>query len=219
MTSTLVQFGRSGFVGRFASAAALARGARVIVRGPRGVELGVVLCEPGEQFAPALATEGELLRAAAAEDEALAETFPAREAELLDAASAAAAEAGLPLTFVDAELTFDHHLILHGLAWGACDATPLFAALSARFGLAVRLLDLSQTAVTTDPPPADSGCGKPGCGTAGGGCSSCGTGTTGGCSTGSCSRGKVKSADELTAYFADLRQKMEQAGDTRTPLV
>jgi hypothetical protein len=29
----------------------------------------------------------------------------------------------------------------------------------------------------------------------------------------------VKTADELTAYFADLRQKMEAAGGTRTPLV
>ena len=29
----------------------------------------------------------------------------------------------------------------------------------------------------------------------------------------------VKSAGELTAYFADLRQKMEAAGPARTPLV
>ncbi|MCE9568281.1 MAG: hypothetical protein K8U57_40290, partial [Planctomycetes bacterium] len=58
------------------------------------------------------------------------------------------------------------------------------------------------------------GCGKPGCGTeSGGGCS-----TGGGCSSGSCSRGSVKSADELTAHFAELRQKMEAAGLARTPL-
>ena len=217
-TPTLVQFGRSGFVGRFASDAALARGTRVVVRGPRGVEPGVVLCEPGERFAPALSTEGELLRIATPEDDALAETFAAREAELLDAANVAATEAPLPLTFVDAELTLDARLILHGLAWEACDATPLFTDLSARFGLAVRLLDLSQTAVTDDPPQPATGCGKPGCGTDGGGGSSCGTGEKG-CSTKSCSRGKVKSADELTAYFADLRQKMEQSATTRTPLV
>jgi len=29
----------------------------------------------------------------------------------------------------------------------------------------------------------------------------------------------VKTADELTAYFADLRQKMEAQGVGRTPLV
>ena len=102
------------------------------------------------------------------------------------------------------------------------DATPLFEALSARFNLSVRLLDLSQTAVTKDPKQAADGCGKPGCGTEGGGCSSCGTDSggesKGGCSTGSCSRGKVKSADDMTAYFTDLRQKMDAAGVTRTPL-
>ena len=215
MTSCLVQFGRSGFVGRFAAPAPVPRGARVVVRGPRGVEPGVVLCEPGEKFAPALSTEGELVRVATDDDESRAASFPARESELLALASEAAEAQGLPLTFVDAELMLDDHLILHGLAWGACDATPLFADLSARFGLLVRLLDLSQTAVTTDPKPA-VGCGKPGCGTEGGGCSSCGTASGGGCSSGSCSSGKVKSAAELTAYFSDLRQKMEAA---RVPLV
>jgi hypothetical protein len=219
-TSCLVQFGRSGFVGRFTATAAVARGERVIVRGPRGVEPGVVLCEPGEPFRPALATEGELLRLATTEDEVRIVEFPVREAELLGHASQAAAEQALPLTFVDAELTLDDHLILHGLAWDACDATPLFAALSARFGLSVRLLDLSQTAVTRDPQPLAEGCGKPGCGTESGGCSSCGTEgeSKGGCSSGGCSRGKVKSSEELSAYFADLRAKMEAAGTSRTPL-
>ncbi|VTR91226.1 Uncharacterized protein OS=Blastopirellula marina DSM 3645 GN=DSM3645_23751 PE=4 SV=1 [Gemmata massiliana] len=221
--SALVQFGRSGFVGRFTSSAAHPRSARVIVRGPRGVEPGVVLCEPGERFTPALSTEGELLRAVTTEDDSLIASFPVREAELLSAANAAASECGLPLTFVDAELTLDAHLILHGLAWEACDATPLFADLSTRFGLSVRLLDLSQTAATKDPPPPSTSCGKPGCGSEGGGCSSCGTdsgdGEKKGCSTKSCSKGKVKSADELTAYFADLRQKMERSAETRTPLM
>ncbi len=220
MTSCLVQFGRSGFVGRFTAGAAMPRGERVIVRGPRGVEPGVVLCEPGDQFTPSLSTEGELLRIATPDDEVRVAEFPAREAELLALAVEAAAEQGLPLTFVDAELTLDDRLILHGLAWDACDATPLFAELSERFSLTVRLLDLSQTAVTKDPKQPADGCGKPGCGSEGGGCSSCGTegDSKGGCSTGSCSRGKVKSADELTAYFADLRAKMETAGVSRTPL-
>jgi hypothetical protein len=222
VTSCLVQFGRSGFVGAFATTERPARGERVVVRGPRGVEIGIALCEPGERFAKSLSTEGELLRVATHEDVSRTAAFPAREAELLSRAADAATERGLPLTFVDAELTLDDRLILHGLAWEACDATPLFEELSARFGLTVRLLDLSQTQVTRDPPPAPSagGCGKPGCGTDAGGCSSCGTGgeSKGGCSSGGCSRGKVKSADELTAYFADLRQKMDASGASRTPL-
>lgn len=216
MTSILVQFGKLGFVGRFTTDEPFARGARVVVRSPRGVECGAVLCEPGERFAPAFTVEGELLRGLTPEDETRVAGFVSREGELLEAANASAVERELPLTFIDAELTLDDHLILHGLAWGACDATPMFEDLAARFGLAVRLLDLSQAGMARDPAPA--GCGKPGCGSEGGGCSSCGT-EKGGCSTGSCSRGKVKSADELTAYFADLRQKMEATAATRTPLV
>jgi hypothetical protein len=219
VNAILVQYGKSGFVSRFAAPGDFARDARVVVRTPRGVECGTVLGEVGERFAPGLTDEGELLRAASPDDDVQLGGFAAREGELLERATAAAAERGLPLTFVDAELTLDGALILHGLAWAGCDATPLFAELSERFGLNVRLLDLSRAPVATDPPPAP-GCGKPGCGSAGGGgCSSCGTGSEkGGCSSGGCSRGKVKSADELTAYFADLRQKMEQTGSTRTPL-
>jgi hypothetical protein len=83
-----------------------------------------------------------------------------------------------------------------------------------QFGYTVRLLDFSRGPVAKDEQ--QPGCGKPDCGAGSGGCSSCGTG--GGCSTGSCSRGSVKSADDLTAYFRDLRTKMEQHANGRTPL-
>ena len=116
---------------------------------------------------------------------------------------------------MDVELLCDGTAILHGLPWAECDATPLFEELSARFGVSVRLLDLSQIPTPT-PEPSSGGCGKPGCGSEAGGCSTGSCGTGGGCSTGSCSKGSVKSADELTAYFADLRRKMEAT--TRTPL-
>lgn len=208
----LVQYGKAGFVGRFRAAAAFARGERVVVRGPRGPEIGTVLCEPDPRFAT-LPEEGELLRPASADDEAAALRLEALGDELLAAADALAAERGLPLSFVDTEVSLDRSAaVLHGLPWGECDASPLFADLSDRFGLPVRLLDLSRTPAAKDPPEP-AGCGKPGCGSESGGCSSCGTG--GGCSTGSCSRGSAKTAGELTAYFADLRAKMEAA---RTPL-
>ncbi|MBY0455962.1 MAG: hypothetical protein K2V38_01345 [Gemmataceae bacterium] len=225
MTPVLVQFGRQAFVGWFAAPEAVARGQRVILRTARGVEPGVVLVERAD-FLSNTDPEGELLRLATPEDESRLATFPAREADLLASAGAEVTARNLPLTFVDAELTLDGRLILHALAWGACDATPLFDTLSGQFGLSVRMLDLSQTPVTRDPPLPASSCGKPGCGSeGGGGCSSCGTsaegekGEKGGCSTGSCSRGKVKSADELTAYFRDLRARMEQSTTARTPLV
>jgi hypothetical protein len=212
----LVQFGKSGFVGRFRTTAAgpLVRGSRVVVRGPRGTEFGTVLCEPAARFQHPPDNDGDILRPAAPEDDATAERLAATGGQILAAAEAAAAD--LPLAFVDVELTLDGSAaILHALPWAACDADPLLTDLSARFGLSVRLLDLSRSPVATDEPQ-HVGCGKPGCGSESGGCSSCGT--DGGCSTGSCSRGKVKSAGELSAYFADLRRKMEAHAAGRTPL-
>jgi hypothetical protein len=209
----LIQYGRCGFVGRFRSASALDRGARAVVRGPRGVEFGEVLVALDGPDA-----DGEILRAATTGDETEAAARDARAQELLAAATAGADARGLPLSFADVEVTLDGTAILHALPWDACDATELLEALSARFGLAVRLLDLSRASVV--PEPAEKGCGKPGCGSESGGCSTCGTGTGsgGGCSTGSCSRGSVKSADDLTAQFAELRRKMEAAGIARRPL-
>lgn len=209
-TTVLVQYGTPGFVGRFrATAGAVARDEQVVVRTPRGVELGTVLCEPADGAEP---PDGDVLRTATDAD-----AVPCGD-ELLAAASSRAEELELPLAFVDIELTLDGTAILHALPWDVCDATGLFEELAARFGVAVRLFDLSRAPAAKDEPQP-TGCGKPGCGSdAGeGGCSSCGTG--GGCSTGSCSRGAVKNPDELTAYFADLRQKMDAAGFGRTPLV
>ncbi|MBA4191915.1 MAG: hypothetical protein C0467_28380 [Planctomycetaceae bacterium] len=201
----LIQYGRPGFVGRFHSALQLARGDRVVVRGVRGIELGAVLLS-----VEGTGEDGVVLRTATQDDEAHVTQSQARVQELLTAASEGAL--ALPLAFVDVEVTLDNVAILHALPWDACDATPLLEQLSARFGFTVRLLDLSRTPSVKDEP-SSGGCGKPGCGTeSGGGCS------TGGCSTGSCSKGSVKSADELTAHFADLRQKMEAAGLARTPL-
>lgn len=209
----LVQYGRPGYVGRFRAAADLPRGARVVVRGPRGLELGTVLCAPADRFT-GLDDEGELVRTATPADDAAADGAEALARDLLAAADDLAA--GLPVAFADAEVSLDSAAaVLHALPWAACDLDPVLVALADRFGLPVRLLDLSRTPANPDPPdPAKATCGKPGCGTGSGGCSSCGTG--GGCSTGSCSRGAVKSAADLTAYFADLRGKMEAAG--RTPL-
>lgn len=210
----LVQFGRPGFVGRFSSALALTRGVRVVIRGPRGIELGEVLISADARFTGTAALDdGEILRIAMPEDEVKAIHFDSRGQELLTAVITRNLELGLPLAFVDIEITLEGTAILHALPWGECDATALLDEVAIQSGLTVRLLDLSHGPVEAH---ASSGCGKPGCGTESGGCSSCGTG--GGCSTGSCSRGSVKSSEELTAYFADLRRKMEDAGLARTPL-
>jgi cell fate regulator YaaT (PSP1 superfamily) len=209
----LIQYGRPGFVGRFLCEFPLARGDRVVVRGPRGDEFGEVLVAP-EHTGP---HDGDVMRLATPDDDASASRLDLRGQELLAAATDRGNELGLPLAFVDVEVTLDGTAVLHALPWEACDATALLDELASRFALAVRLLDLSRSPVAE---PASGGCGKPGCGSEAGGCSTCGTDSKsgGGCSSGLCSRGSVKSPEELTAYFADLRRKMEDAGLARTPL-
>ena len=211
----LVQFGRPGFLGRFRSGLTLARGERIVLRGPRGFEAGEVLLA-ADPVAGSAAEDGAVLRRATAEDDAVIAGGDGCERELLARALARAEERGLPLAFVDVEVLLDGTAILHAVHWDVCDATDLLEELSHAFGLVVRLLDLLCTPVTT-PAPSNS-CGKPGCGSEGGGCSSCGSGGGGGCSTGSCSRGSVTSSRELTSYFSDLREKMEEAGLVRRPL-
>jgi hypothetical protein len=210
----LIQYGRPGFVGRFRSALQLGRGERIVLRGPRGIELGEVLVPLSDRFANTH-TDGEVLRVATHDDDGEVLRLEVRAQELLLAASDGVTRLDLPLAFVDVEVTLDAIAILHALPWDECDATSLLDDLASRFGLVVRLLDLSR-AVVPGEEKSHGGCGKPGCGSEAGGCSTCGTG--GGCSSGSCSRGAAKSADELSEYFADLRRKMEAAGMVRTPL-
>jgi hypothetical protein len=211
----LIQYGRPGYVGRYQSALTLARGEKVVLNGPRGIELGEVLVSANDRVSTsAIIDPGEILRTVTAEDNRQADSLSLRGQSLLTLATARGSDLGLPLTFVDIEVTLDGTAILQALPWSECDATTLLDELAAQSGFSVRLLDLSRGLL--EEAQTSSGCGKPGCGSESGGCSSCGTG--GGCSTGSCSRGSVKSSEELTAYFADLRQKMEDAGMVRTPL-
>lgn len=202
----LVQYGRLGIVSEAGCGFATERGDRVVIQSPRGVELATVLRTSVRET---LAEPCELLRVATLHDIAAAERNEAFGLEIL----AAADDAGLPISFIDIEVTLDRSAaILHALPFAPCDASPLLAALSDRFSLSVRLLDLARSPVLADPPdPEKMTCGQPDCGT-GSGCSSC---STGGCSTGSCSSGSVKSAEELTSFFSDLRTKMH----SRTPLV
>jgi hypothetical protein len=202
-TDYLVRYGRSGFVGRFRDTAGreFARGAAVAVRSPRGLE-------PGEVLAPATRFDvGSVGDLAGPHIESPALSV---EAEILAAAQAVLA--AMPVAVLDCEVLLDPVAVLHVAAWDACDLTPILDDLSIRFGLDVRVHHLGAEPKPIPDPP--SGCGKPDCGSGNGGCDSCGTG--GGCSTGSCSRGAVKSAADLTAYFAGLRQQMEAAG--RVPL-
>lgn len=204
MSAYLVRYGRSAFVGRFLgeSAIELARGDRAVVRTPRGLELGYALGRADERFAATIdpAAGGELIRRATPEDEQAAERSESISRSVLSLAEGRVGDGRLPVSLLDAETLLDGTTILHILPWTEFDADSFAASV----GVTIRLHDVSRTPTAPDPP---TGCGKPGCGTTVGGCSSCGPG--GGCSTGGCSKGSVKSANELTSYFADLRAKME----------
>ncbi len=216
MPAYWVQYGRCGFVGRLTSAVALARGDRVVLRSGRGVEIGSILCEVRERFATPWAADGEILRRADSADETHHDQLAKRASERLAQANAAAEHHQLPLTFVDAEWTFDDQLILHGLAWQPCDATALLEELGTQFAMPVRFLDVARLP-REETPQAGRSCGSGSCGC---GRSSCGSSSAGpgSCATSSCSRGPATSAAELTTYFAHLRQQMEAAARSRRPL-
>jgi len=194
----LVNYGQAGYLGRFRAASDYRRDDRVVIRTARGVELGTVLGEAGP-LGPDPA--GEVVRSATANDEEIARQSRDRTATILAEAQSLTDSLGLPLQFLDGEILLDgREAILQAVHWAECDATHVFEQLSARHGLLVKLADL-----TAQPKPAAKACET--CGAEKSGCDSCGTG--GGCSSGSCSKGSVKSADDLTAYFAGLRQQME----------
>jgi hypothetical protein len=200
----VVQHGQGGYLGRFRnrSQRGFQRGDAVVVRTLRGLEIGTILNRASAHFASAIepVPSGELLRGLTSEDAALNNQLAERTRILIEDAQQVAERSALSLTILDGEILLDGDCaILQVLRWGECDATALFADLSARHGLKVQLHDL------TSVPQQRAGCGEENCGS--GNCSSCGSG--GGCSTGSCSSGAVKSAGELTAYFADLRSQME----------
>lgn len=194
----IVTFGRAGHLGRFSADGAFARGASVVIRGRRGLELGEVL---GESVPLEDEYVGELVRTADEADRTAAARMGDNARRLCTAAEAAAAELALPLTVLDAEVMLDGcSAVLHGLTHAPCDAGPLLERLGEADGLIVRYYDLAGEA----PPPADAPdaeekltCGKPDCGE--GHCNDCGDG----CS--SCSAGAAK---DLAAYFAQLRERM-----------
>ncbi|MBO0699503.1 MAG: hypothetical protein J2P46_13995 [Zavarzinella sp.] len=203
----LVTYGHGGFLGRFRSATELRRDDRVVIRTVRGVELGTVLAESARPL-PGPDLGGEVLRLAGADDESAAAALATRAASILADAQATAESLSLPLLFLDGEILLDGPAILQAVHWADCDATGLFEQLSARHGLRIQLADL-----TTAPKSPARVCDT--CGEEKSGCSDCGSG--GGCSTGSCAKGSVKSAEELTAYFAGLRRQMEAAA-ARVPI-
>ncbi len=207
-TEYLVKYGVAAFVGRFGNPSSLAftHGDRVVLRTGRGLLVGAVLSEAAPRFAHLLAeaVEGDIVRALTPTDENRQGELDQLARGLLLEAQEVSESFQLPLTILDLEMPLDgKSAVLHVLPGDDSELARLAEAMSLRHGIAFSILDLRRK-----PSAAEEGCGKPGCGSSGGGCSSCSSG--GGCSTGNCSRGSAASAQELTAYFANLRRQMEQ---------
>ena len=196
----LVRHGLLGDIGRFRATEPLTlrRGARVVVCGPHGSQMGEIV-RPAGLGGPGLG--GELLRAAEPDDEARQTRLSQRARDLL----ARGNDLKSSVEFLDAEIFLDggHAALLHVCPAGT-DLTSVRRSLEQESGLVLTMHDLTRP----EPEPA-GGCGD--CGSGGGGCS------TGGCSTGGCSTGECGSAKpaEVKEYFAELRGQMER----RMPLL
>src|SRR5436309_4258652 len=101
----LVGYGMLGDFGRFRPVRPMSclRGDAVVVRSPRGVELGGVLCPATPRHAHFLpnTSVGALLRPATGEDERAAGRLRRRGQEVFDEARRRAEGLGLPLEVID----------------------------------------------------------------------------------------------------------------------
>jgi cell fate regulator YaaT (PSP1 superfamily) len=198
----LASFGLSGAFGRFRTAAPLylRRGERVVVKGPRGVEIAEILCPATPRHARFLpnTSVGQLLRRLTPADEQTESEMRLRAQQLFDRGGRLAAEMGLPLLLLDVEVLLDgEHAVLHQLRDEAADVRPFVRALAREFAMQITLVDLGRR--HSDEP---SGCGRPDCKRReDGGCNTCGSG---GC--GSCGSAQPK---DVELYFAQLREQME----------
>lgn len=165
-----VRTGVLGSVGRFVAAdgARYRRGARVICRTPRGLELGEVLADT--EATGAEPPEGSLLRRVTVEDDLLLARLEKNRETAFAACAARLAELSAPAVLVDVEHLFDgQSLFFYFLG----EADPRLDAITSELAEVYEAKAQLQKFADT----LTAGCG-PNCGTEeGGGC------TSGGCST------------------------------------
>ncbi len=200
----LVSFGASGGLGCFTvqEALTLERGDRVVLRTPRGLELGEVRGPATlrqARLVGALAA-GEIVRRFTTQDEAERAQRRTLAEHVFAACQAHSTRLGLPLQVIDVEILLDGRSAIVQFVGADAGVATLADAVKGEFDLEIRFENLVQPAAATEESE-HGGCGKPDCGrTEGGGCTDCGSG---GCGT--CGAGHV----DLRAYFAHLRGKME----------
>jgi hypothetical protein len=171
-----VRIGILGSVGRFAAPTRerYPRGARVICRTPRGLEVGEVLSEieaTGDS-----ASDGALLRRITVEDDLLITRLEKNRDEAFRACSARLAELSLPNVLLDVEHLFDgQSLYFYFLG----DTTPELDAVTSELADIYEAKAQLQKFADT----LTAGCGP-----------NCGTEEGGGCGTGGCSSCAVAGA-------------------------
>jgi len=166
----VVRYGLLGNVGRFSSPDAVRypRLSRVIVRSPRGLEVGEVLAEPGGEDGAGRGV-GRILRRMTVEDDLLRVRLESRRNEAFSACQQLLAERQVPAALIDVEHLFDGEgLFFYFLGDPPAEAVELTTALAEQYEAVVEFRNFAETLA--------EGCG-PGCGTeeaAGqGGCSTC----------------------------------------------
>ena len=168
----LIRTGTLGQVGRYPAVDArrYPRGARVVVRTERGLEVGEVLgSDASESLERPVA--GQLLRGMTVEDDLIQARIEQHRDRAYDACAARLRELGVPTTLVDVEHLFDgQSLVFHFLGPEPSELERLIDELAETYDAKVQFRAFTDTLT--------QGCG-PGCGTeaaTGGGCSSCATG-------------------------------------------
>jgi cell fate regulator YaaT (PSP1 superfamily) len=166
----LVRYGLLGHVGKFAAVDALrySRRSRVVIRSPRGLEVGEVLAEPGEDGSLD-AADGQILRRMSVQDDLLEARLERRRHEAFAACQRLLNEAAVPAALVDVEHLFDGEgLFFYFLGDPPEQAHDITRRLAETYEAAVEFRKFAETLT--------EGCG-PGCGTeeakGQGGCASC----------------------------------------------
>jgi cell fate regulator YaaT (PSP1 superfamily) len=166
----LVRYGLLGHVGRFAAADALRypRRTRVIVRSPRGLEIGEVLAPP-EAEAPPVDFDGQILRRMTVQDQLLEARLERRRHEAFEACASLLSASQVDAALVDVEHLFDGEgLFFYFLGDPPPQAAAVTRQLSETYEAAVEFRQFADT--------LSEGCG-PGCGTeeakGHGGCETC----------------------------------------------
>jgi cell fate regulator YaaT (PSP1 superfamily) len=166
----LVRYGLLGHVGRFSAVEAVRypRRTRVVVRSPRGLEVGEILAEPANSDG-AFHPVGQILRRMSVQDDLLEARLERRRHEAFAACQVLLSENGVQAALVDVEHLFDGEgLFFYFFGDPPPEAHTITSRLAETYEAAVEFRKFAET--------LSEGCG-PGCGTeeakGQGGCESC----------------------------------------------